>query len=145
MLVWGWRCSQDGAADQPTGKTPKRGKRATRAKRTSKPEVPAGIHVTYKNANGEDKDLDELKDSLQQSLNLMPDDALVGLITFGTNVHLHELGYTECPKSYVFRGNKDTSTAALNKMLGLAPGGAAGAAAAAQQAAQQGHSPSQVR
>jgi protein transport protein SEC23 len=93
----------------------------------------------------EDKDLDELKDSLQQSLNLMPDDALVGLVTFGTNVHLHELGYTECPKSFVFRGSKDTSTAALNKMLGLAPGGAAGAAAVAQQAAQQGQPPSQVR
>ena len=93
----------------------------------------------------EDKDLDELKDSLQQSLNLMPDDSLVGLITFGTNVHLHELGYTECPKSYVFRGNKETSTAALNKMLGLAPGGGAGSQQAAQQAAQQGQPPSQVR
>jgi protein transport protein SEC23 len=37
-------------------------------------------------------ELDELKDSLQQTLNLLPEDALVGLITFGTNVMVHELG-----------------------------------------------------
>jgi protein transport protein SEC23 len=39
-----------------------------------------------------DDELDELKDSLQQTLNLLPEDALVGLITFGTNVMVHELG-----------------------------------------------------
>mgnify|MGYP001161467638 CR=1 FL=1 len=67
----------------------------------------------------DDTDLDALKDSLQQSLSLMPENALVGLITFGTNVHLHELGFTECPKSYVFRGTKEVTTADLAKMLGL--------------------------
>ena len=29
------------------------------------------------------------------------------LITYGTMAQVHELGYTECAKSYVFRGNKD--------------------------------------
>ncbi len=32
---------------------------------------------------------------------------MVGLITFGTMVQVHELGFTECPKSYVFKGTKD--------------------------------------
>jgi hypothetical protein len=54
-----------------------------------------------------DDELDALKDSLQQCLILLPETALVGLITFGTMVQVHELGFAECPKSYVFKGTKD--------------------------------------
>ena len=32
---------------------------------------------------------------------------------------MHELGYTECAKSYVFRGSKDYSTKQVHDMLGL--------------------------
>lgn len=39
-----------------------------------------------------EEELDQLKDSLQQTLNLLPEDTLVGLVTFGTNVMVHELG-----------------------------------------------------
>eukprot|EP00945_MAST-04E_sp_MAST-4E-sp1_P002125 g2125.t1 len=67
--------------------------------------------------------LEELKDSLQQCLNLLPDEALVGLVTFGTNVQLHELGYTECPKSFVFRGNKAPEASKVSALLGIRPGG----------------------
>ena len=35
---------------------------------------------------------------------------------------VHELGYTECAKSYVFRGNKDYNAKQVQEMLGLAPG-----------------------
>ena len=70
--------------------------------------------------------LEELKDSLQQCLNLLPDEALVGLVTFGTNVQLHELGYTECPKSFVFRGEKTLDAGRISAMLGIRPGGMAG-------------------
>lgn len=42
-----------------------------------------------------------------QTLSLLPEEALVGLVTFGTNVMVHELGFAECPKSYVFRGAKE--------------------------------------
>ncbi|KFM28481.1 Protein transport protein SEC23 [Auxenochlorella protothecoides] len=38
------------------------------------------------------------KSALQQALSLIPDHAQVGLITFGTHVHVHELGHAECPK-----------------------------------------------
>jgi hypothetical protein len=27
----------------------------------------------------------------------------VGLVTYGTHVHVHELGFSECAKSYVFQ------------------------------------------
>ena len=32
---------------------------------------------------------------------------------------VHEIGYTECPKSYVFRGSKDYSAKQVQEMLGL--------------------------
>ncbi|KAF1783014.1 ADF-H/Gelsolin-like domain [Phytophthora cactorum] len=56
---------------------------------------------------GPPEELEELKDSIQQTLNQLPPDALIGLVTFGTMVHVHELGFPEVPKSHVFRGNKD--------------------------------------
>lgn len=40
----------------------------------------------------DDEELGALKDSLQMSLSLMPPNALVGLITFGKMVQVHELG-----------------------------------------------------
>ena len=44
------------------------------------------------------------------SLSLLPPTALVGLITFGTVVQLHELNSEGCAKSYVFRGTKEVTT-----------------------------------
>lgn len=41
------------------------------------------------------------------SLSLLPPNALIGLITFGRMVQLHELGCEGISKSYVFRGTKD--------------------------------------
>ena len=66
-----------------------------------------------------DDELDELKDSLQQTLNLLPEDTLVGLITYGTNVQVHELGFPDCPKSYVFRGNKDYEAGKVQDLLDI--------------------------
>ena len=57
------------------------------------------------------------------SLSLLPANALVGLVTYGTNVAIHEIGYNECSKSYVFRGSKDYTAKQVQEMLGLsAPG-----------------------
>lgn len=36
-----------------------------------------------------------------------------------SQAQVHELGYTECAKSYVFRGNKDYATKQVHEMLGL--------------------------
>ncbi|KAJ4986460.1 protein transporter SEC23 [Stagonosporopsis vannaccii] len=67
----------------------------------------------------EEDSLKALKDSIIMSLSLLPQYALVGLITYGTMAQVHELGYTECAKSYVFRGSKDYSTKQVHEMLGL--------------------------
>lgn len=70
----------------------------------------------------EEDGLRALKESLVNSLSLLPENALVGLITFGTMAQVHELGYTECAKSYVFRGSKEYSAKQVQDMLGLAGG-----------------------
>lgn len=52
-------------------------------------------------------DLNALRDELIVGLSLIPPQALVGLITFGTMVHLHELSHESMLKSHVFKGGKD--------------------------------------
>uniref|UniRef100_A0A8C7ZN09 Protein transport protein SEC23 n=1 Tax=Oryzias sinensis TaxID=183150 RepID=A0A8C7ZN09_9TELE len=58
----------------------------------------------------EEEDLQALKGSLQMSLSLLPPNALVGLITFGRMVQVHELSCEGIAKSYVFRGTKDLTS-----------------------------------
>lgn len=67
----------------------------------------------------DEDDLKALKDTLVVSLSLLPPQALVGLVTFGTMAQVHELGYAECPKSYVFRGSKEYQAKQIQEMLGL--------------------------
>ncbi|KAF3845621.1 hypothetical protein F7725_008784 [Dissostichus mawsoni] len=60
------------------------------------------------------RNLQALKESLQMSLSLLPPASLVGLITFGRMVQVHELqGPEGIAKSYVFRGAKDLSAKQL--------------------------------
>ncbi|KAF5924961.1 hypothetical protein HPG69_008635, partial [Diceros bicornis minor] len=67
----------------------------------------------------EEEDLQALKESLQMSLSLLPPDALVGLITFGRMVQVHELSCEGISKSFVFRGTKDLTAKQIQDMLGL--------------------------
>ena len=56
-----------------------------------------------------------------QLVSLLPEDAFVGLVTFGSTVRVHELAETNgaMRRSYVFRGTKDCEQEDLRKMLGL--------------------------
>ncbi|KAK4847334.1 hypothetical protein QYF36_000830 [Acer negundo] len=56
-----------------------------------------------------EEEMSYLKSALSQAIDLLPDNSLVGLITFGTLVHVHELGFAQIPKTYVFKGSKDVS------------------------------------
>uniref|UniRef100_A0A7S4LHS2 Protein transport protein SEC23 n=1 Tax=Eutreptiella gymnastica TaxID=73025 RepID=A0A7S4LHS2_9EUGL len=53
------------------------------------------------------EELESLKDSIVQSFSLLPEDALVGVITFGSMVTVWELGFNELHKSYLFGGHKE--------------------------------------
>ncbi|ESN95356.1 hypothetical protein HELRODRAFT_185982 [Helobdella robusta] len=70
----------------------------------------------------EDEDLQAVKESLQMSLSLLPPNALVGLITFGKMVQIHELGCEGYSKSYVFKGTKDFTAKQVQELLGIGKG-----------------------
>ena len=78
----------------------------------------------------DDEELAALKESLQMSLSLLPPNAVVGLITFGKMVQVHELACEGISKSFVFRGTKDYTAKQVQEMLGIgrgpAPGGPGG-------------------
>lgn len=88
----------------------------------------------------DEEELEALKDSLQMSLSLLPPTALVGLITFGKMVQVHELGTEGCSKSYVFRGTKDLTAKQIQDMLGIGRA-APGPAQQQQQQQQMGRGP----
>jgi len=67
------------------------------------------------------EDIEPLKQTLLMALSLLPENSLVGLITFGTTVQVHELAHEICPKSYVFHGEgKDLNPKRLEQLLGFA-------------------------
>jgi protein transport protein SEC23 len=44
---------------------------------------------------------------------------MIGLITYGKMVNVHELGFADCPKSFCFRGDKEYSSKNVHELLGL--------------------------
>eukprot|EP01090_Pellita_catalonica_P015756 TRINITY_DN4330_c0_g1_i1.p1 TRINITY_DN4330_c0_g1~~TRINITY_DN4330_c0_g1_i1.p1 ORF type:complete len:757 (+),score=97.98 TRINITY_DN4330_c0_g1_i1:97-2367(+) len=85
----------------------------------SNPGIPIFVFVV--DTCIDEKDLAALKDSLLMALSLIPPNALVGLITIGTTVQLFELAFSECPKSYVFRGTKAVTQEMIRQILNLNP------------------------
>ncbi|XP_052698712.1 protein transport protein Sec23A-like isoform X1 [Crassostrea angulata] len=85
----------------------------------------------------DEEDLQAVKESLQMSLSLLPPNALIGLITYGKMVQVHELGCEGCSKSYVFRGTKDLTAKQIQDMLGLQRGGTTQQQRGPQQQQQQ--------
>ncbi|KAH8113783.1 copii coat protein [Phellopilus nigrolimitatus] len=69
----------------------------------------------------DEEDLKALRLALAAVIGMLPPNALVGLITFGTMTQVHELGYAACTKAYVFRGSKDYAPKQIQDMLGLSP------------------------
>jgi len=56
-----------------------------------------------------EEEIGYLKSALAQVVELLPDNSLVGFITFGTYVQVHELGFGLLPKAYVFKGTKEVT------------------------------------
>ncbi|KAJ0988934.1 hypothetical protein J5N97_007290 [Dioscorea zingiberensis] len=66
-----------------------------------------------------EEELDFLKSAMRRALGLLPENALVGLVTFGTQAHLHELNFADLSKVYVFRGTKEISKEQILDQLRL--------------------------
>lgn len=73
-------------------------------------------------------ELQTAKDYIIKALSLLPQDAVVGLITFGQNIHVHVIGFTECAKCYVLRGEKEYKPEQIRDLLMLSGGPPRGAA-----------------
>ncbi|XP_022880508.1 protein transport protein SEC23-like [Olea europaea var. sylvestris] len=70
-----------------------------------------------------EEELDFAKSALKRAIGMLPDNAMVGFVSYGTQVQVHELGFSEMSKVYVFRGSKELSKDPVLERLGL---GAAG-------------------
>eukprot|EP00917_Polyrhabdina_sp_WS-2016_P009746 GHVP01021439.1.p1 GENE.GHVP01021439.1~~GHVP01021439.1.p1 ORF type:complete len:752 (+),score=103.02 GHVP01021439.1:56-2311(+) len=81
-----------------------------------------------------EEEFDQLRETLQQALSLVNPDSFVGLITFGKMVQVHEIGFSECPKAFVFRGDKDYKSSEIQSKLGLTYGAGKGPTQVAQGA-----------
>ncbi|CAO2147389.1 unnamed protein product [Urochloa humidicola] len=73
-----------------------------------------------------EEELEYVKMAMRKAVALLPEHALVGLVTFGTQVHLHELGFSDLSKIYVFRGTKEISKEQILDQLGLTGAGRPG-------------------
>ncbi|XP_022874987.1 protein transport protein SEC23-like [Olea europaea var. sylvestris] len=70
-----------------------------------------------------EEELDFAKSALKRAIGMLPDNAMVGFISYGTQVQLHELGFLEMSKVYVFRGSKELSKDQVLEQLGLSSAG----------------------
>ncbi|XP_061338676.1 protein transport protein SEC23 E-like isoform X1 [Gastrolobium bilobum] len=70
-----------------------------------------------------EEEIQFLKSAIRRAIGLLPDNALVGFVSFGTQVQVYELGFSDMSKVYVFRGTKEISKDQILDQLGLgAPG-----------------------
>ncbi|KAM7266316.1 hypothetical protein ACFE04_004213 [Oxalis oulophora] len=70
-----------------------------------------------------EEEMGYVKSALNQALGLLPENAMVGLVSFGTQAQVHELGFSDMSKVYVFRGDKDIPKEQVLEQLGLAASG----------------------
>ncbi|OAY51240.1 protein transport protein SEC23 [Manihot esculenta] len=79
-----------------------------------------------------------VKSALKRAIGLLPDNALVGFVSFGTQTQVHELGFSDMSKVYVFRGNKEISKDQIMEQLGLGVSGRRAPAGYPQKGMQNG-------
>ena len=67
-----------------------------------------------------EEELEFAKSALKRAIGMLPENAMVGFVSYGTQVQVHELGFSEMSKVYVFRGSKDITKDQVLEQLGLA-------------------------
>lgn len=84
---------------------------------TNRPVQIPPIFFYIIDVTAEEDNLQALKESVITSFSLLPPNALVGLISYGNVVHLHDLSCTAIDKCNVFRGDKEYQLQQLVEML----------------------------
>ncbi|KAL6527954.1 Protein transport protein S23 E [Orobanche hederae] len=85
--------------------------------------VPSPIYLFVLDTCMIEEELKFAKLALKHAIEMLPDNAMVGFISYGTQVQVHELGFSEMSKVYVFRGSKDMSKDQVLEQLGLGVSG----------------------
>ena len=66
-----------------------------------------------------ENELNELKETIQATLSMIPPECEIGVITSGTMCNLLEIGFTDFPKMFVFKGDKQYTPNDIINQLGL--------------------------
>ncbi|CAN4105998.1 unnamed protein product [Withania somnifera] len=85
-----------------------------------------------------EEELEYAKSELKRAIDMLPDNAMVGFISYGTQVQVHELGFADMSKVYVFRGSKELSKDEVLEQLGLGVGRRIGGGGVGGQGMQKG-------
>ena len=67
----------------------------------------------------DESELSELKETIQSTLSSIPPECEIGIITYGSMCNLVELGFTDFPKMFVFKGDKKYTAQNIVTQLGL--------------------------
>lgn len=65
------------------------------------------------------EELSALKNELLLVVEKLPENALVGLVTFDAMVHLHDLGFAECSRVVLLPGDRELSSDQTRQFLGV--------------------------
>ncbi|EAN32984.1 Sec23/Sec24 trunk domain protein [Theileria parva strain Muguga] len=66
------------------------------------------------------EELDQLKDSLQQVLSMLPGEFNVGFVTFGSVIKVHDLTDADVPRCFVLRGGSEHTAEYVKRVLNIA-------------------------
>nr|XP_023920727.1 protein transport protein SEC23 [Quercus suber]POF00040.1 protein transport protein sec23 [Quercus suber] len=66
-----------------------------------------------------EEELGALKNELLLVVEQLPENALVGLVTFDSMVRVHDLGFSECSRVVLFHGERQISSEQTQQFLGL--------------------------
>lgn len=67
----------------------------------------------------DDDELTSLKENLIISIDLLPPNSMISLITYGKNVNVHEIVNQDCHSFYTFNGSKEYTRDGVTKRLGI--------------------------
>lgn len=66
-----------------------------------------------------EEELEFAKSALRRALGILPEKAKVGFISYGTQVHVQELGFEDADKAFLFKGSKELSKDQILQQLNL--------------------------
>uniref|UniRef100_A0A5K3F045 Protein transport protein SEC23 n=1 Tax=Mesocestoides corti TaxID=53468 RepID=A0A5K3F045_MESCO len=92
----------------------------------TKAPAPPPVFLVVMDTCLEEAEFVALKNAILQLVSILPPNCMIGLITFGRMVHIHELNSGSIAKSWVFKGTKDYTGDQIQAMLGLGRSGTPG-------------------